>query len=94
MYVPNPLGRCPLVLRDSNIDNYKNGELLIDYDKYDIYYINYQTGEKVSITRDIYNKIVDAIAQNTKFIVQENEIDPLERKVNKFYFMIKNKEAI
>ena len=102
-HVPDPLGSYPMVLRDYMVPNARKGELLLDYDTYDLYYINYKTGAKIAMAQDIYDRIMMAKLQNTYFetcdadketpVPGRNEIWPpvAERKYNRFYYVIRSR---
>lgn len=102
-HVPNPLGSYPMVLRDYQTDNPRLGELLLDYTKYDLYYVNRQTGNLVSVAQDIYNRILIARMQNTSFVIADadkqspvppsNQIWPpiSDRAYNTFYYVIRSR---
>lgn len=104
-HVPDPLGSYPMVLRDYMVPNARKGELLLNYENYDLYYVNYQTGVKISMAQDIYDRIMMAKLQNTYFnlcdadkedpVPGRNEIWPpvAERKYNQFYYVIRSRAA-
>ena len=102
MHVPDPLGRFPMVLRSSDVANARNGELLMDYTKEYLYYVDKHTGEKIGVADSIYKKIVNARLQNSRiFVTQEDQqgTEPEtpaveDRKMNEFYFSIKNRSYI
>lgn len=71
MHLPT-LGSYPLTLRDFDINNPRRGELLLDYTNYELYYINRNTGERVSVAQDIYQRILRARMQNTNFVRYNN----------------------
>lgn len=75
MHLPE-LGSYPLTLRDHDISNPRLGELLLDYTNYELYYVNRNTGEKVSMAQDIYQRILRARMQNTNFVRYDNTNHP------------------
>ena len=76
MHVPNPLGGLPLVLRDVNkTSNPRRGELLIDYAKADIYYINKETGKKTRLADIIYQKLINAKLENSRIRITHTDVD-------------------
>lgn len=99
MHVPNPLGGLPLVLRSSDISNPRDGELLMDYTKDYLYYVNKESGEKIGIADSIYKKLIAAKLENSYINVvqsdgmgEEPEKPAVEdRKMNNWYFDIKGR---
>ena len=75
MHLPE-LGSYPLTLRDFEVNNSRKGELLLDYTNYELYYINRNTGERVSMAQDIYQRILRAKMQNTNIIRYDNTEHP------------------
>lgn len=94
MHFPENLGGYPLTLRKHDIENYRPGELLLDYETYTLYYVNKKTGIKKSMAKEIYDRIVATSLQNTKFVVSnENTVPPVnDRKPNMVYFVQVNEE--
>lgn len=103
-HLPEKFGTYPLVLRDFRVENLKLGEILMDYDKYELYYVKRDTGELVSVARDIFNyilalrtqnsffEIIDADLQDPPMINTEDEYPPIkERKYNHFYYIIRRR---
>ena len=101
--IPDPLGSYPMVLRDYQVEHPRLGELLLDYTNYDLYYVNRQSGELVSVAQDIYNRILMAKMQNTGFVVADadkqtpvppsNQIWPpvSDRQYNRFYYVVRSR---
>lgn len=95
MKKPIPLGRYPLVLRDSDIIDTKYGELLLEYSTDSLYYIDRHDGKKINIAKMIYDKIILDKLENSKIdIVKSNDDissdvpvipDISERKFNTWY---------
>lgn len=75
MHLPE-LGSYPLTLRDFEVNNPRRGELLLDYTNFELYYINRNTGERVSMAQDIYQRILRARMQNTNIIRYDNTEHP------------------
>lgn len=75
MHLPT-LGSYPLTLRDFEVNNPRRGELLLDYTKHELYYINRDTGERVSVAQDIYQRILRAKMQNTNIVRYDNTDQP------------------
>lgn len=100
MHVPNPLGSYPLTLRNSNTSNPRRGELLFDYENYDIYYIDKNTGIKSNLAKDIYDKIIASKLENTHILLCQTDGEGTEddlpyisdRKPNTFYYNIYKRE--
>lgn len=99
MHVPNPLGGIPLILRDVDTKNPRNGELLLDYENADLYYVNRKTGVKSKLADYIYKKIVESKLENSTIEivhsdspgaeVEDPEIpDVANRAMNTWYFNI------
>ena len=97
MHIPNPLGSYALILRDESVSNPRRGELLLDYENYDIYYINKDSAEKMNLAKIIYDKIIAAKLQNTHLqICKDPEIsgeepdlpEIVDRDPNTFYYTI------
>lgn len=78
MHIPSPLGSYPLTLRDFNVTNPRDGELLLDYENSDLYYINRSTHEKVRMADEIYRRILEAKLQNAKFIIYNKDKEKKE----------------
>lgn len=76
MHLPE-LGSYPLTLRDYEVNNSRPGELLLDYTNFELYYINRNTGERISMAKDIYQRILRAKVQNTNIIRYDNTEHPL-----------------
>lgn len=101
MHIPNPLGSYPLTLRSIDASNPRKGELLFDYENYDIYYIDKTTGVMTNLAKDIYDKIIAAKLENTFIQItqtddegEEIELPPIsERKVNTFYYNITSRDG-
>lgn len=74
MHVPNPLGRLPLVLRDSSIENPRNGELLLNYTDLDLVYVD-KSGNKKRLAESIYQQIISTKMENSKIIVSHSADD-------------------
>lgn len=101
MHVPNPLGGIPLVLRDYDVSNPHRGELLLDYTKDDLYYIDKNTGLRVNVAEDIYKRIIEARLENPKINITkasaevegDEEIAPdiENRPMNNFYMNIQKR---
>ena len=68
MHVPNPLGRLPLTLRDSSIENPRKGELLLNYTNLDLIYTD-KSGNKKRLAESIYQQIIAAKIENNKIII-------------------------
>ena len=102
MHIPNPLGSYPLTLRSINASNPRRGELLFDYEKYDIYYVNRDTGDITNLAKDIYDKIIASKLENTFIQLTqtdgEGEEIPLpeikDRKPNIFYYNITSRNNV
>jgi len=104
MHIPNPLGGYPLILRQDTITNARNGELLYNYEKNDLYYVNKITGNKSLLAKEIYDKLIAAKLENTYIkAVKDSESvgskvdiipDIPDRKVNTFYMNICKKQDI
>lgn len=101
MHVPSSLGGYPLVLRDKDTTNTRVGELLYDYNKNDLYYINRQDKMKKSIAKDIYDKIIASRLENTYVEItqsdgkSEKETPLLENRVmNHFYMNITKRDIL
>lgn len=105
-HVPNPLGSFPMVLRDvDTVENPRRGELLLDYTNYELYYVRYNTGEIVSMSRDIYERILDARLQNNQFVIAdadkqtpvpgEDESWPYipGRRFNAFFYVVRSRST-
>lgn len=105
-HVPNPLGSFPMVLRDVNkIQNPRRGELLLDYSNYELWYCKYNTGQVVSMSRDIYDRILAARLQNNDIVIAdadkqtpvpgEDEVWPpsSSRKINAFYYIVRSRSS-
>jgi hypothetical protein len=76
MYVPSPLGSYPLVLRDFEVGTPRDGEFLLDYDKYDIYYIDRKDSTRKRLADEIYQRILEAKLENVKFkVYNKDKID-------------------
>ena len=75
MHLPE-LGSYPLTLRDYEVNNPRPGELLLDYTNFELYYINRNTGERVSMAQDIYQRILNARMQNTNIVRYDNTEHP------------------
>ena len=98
MHVPNPLGGIPLILRDINVTNPRRGELLLDYTKADLYYVNKESGKKIRLADSIYQQLVAAKLENTKIEIvhsdsSESATEPVvpevaDRKPNTFYINV------
>lgn len=73
MHIPSPLGSYPLTLRDYNVSNPRDGELLLDYENSDLYYINRADHTKVRMADEIYRRIIEAKLQNAKFIIYNKD---------------------
>ena len=101
MHVPNPLGGIPLILRDINTTNPRRGELLLDYSKADLYYIDKESGNKIRVADAIYQQLIAAKLENSKIEIvhsdsSESAVEPIvpevaDRKYNTWYFNITNR---
>lgn len=81
MHIPE-LGSYPLTLRDYDVSNPRGGELLLNYETDDLYYINRKTGNRSRVADDIYRRILEAKVQNNKIITYDydyhkEDIDPV-----------------
>ena len=101
MHVPNPLGGLPLILRDVNTPNPRRGELLFDYAKADLYYINKETGKKTRLADSIYQQLIAAKLENSKIEITHSDAVSAEepttpeianRKMNTWYMNITRRE--
>lgn len=105
-HVPNPLGSYPMVLRDYDIATPRRGELLLDYTKYDLYYVKMDTGERIRLADEIYQRILAARVQNTYIDIKDaDKQDPVpgvndvwppisEREYNHFYYIVRGRIPI
>lgn len=103
MHIPNPLGSYPLSLREHDIANPRVGELMLNYENYDLYY-NHPTDGLVSISRMIYKRIIAAKLENTYIQITHSDDYPhaeepvlpdiADRKVNTFYINIIDRETV
>lgn len=99
MHVPDPFGRFPMILRSSDAANPRNGELMMDYTKEYLYYIDRETGEKIGVADSIYKKIIASRLQNSRIFVTREDDQGTEpetpavedREMNEFYFSISNR---
>lgn len=101
-HVPKPLGSFPLVLRDYRIANPRKGELLLNYNDYELYYCN-MNGNVISMAQEIYDKILSSKLQNTYIYIadadkqnpipQSNEVWPRvdDRMYNGLYFVVRSR---
>lgn len=97
---PKQLGSFPLVLRDYKVPNPIRGELLMDYNNNEMYFVKKSTGNVTSVARDIYDKIMASKIQNNKIHTfdydkvtphpDKNDIVPpvRDRQYNGIYFLI------
>lgn len=97
---PAKLGRFPLILRNKESRNVRPGELLMDFDNSELYIVNPATGEKISISQNIFNILVNQKIQNTKIKVIDmtkiganvDNYPPVDLRVtNGMYFKVLNK---
>ena len=89
-HLPEKFGTYPLVLRDFRVENLKLGEILMDYDKYELYYVKRDTGELVSVARDIFNYILALRTQNTFFeIIDATQEEIIINTSNCFNFKLR-----
>lgn len=93
MYFPDPTYKYPLELRNHTVRNPRDGELLLDYINWDLYYKR-KNDSIISVAEDIFKRIVNAKAQNTHLRVEQksNETPILDRKCNTIYFEIEHAE--
>ncbi|MBR1987803.1 MAG: hypothetical protein IKA36_02060 [Clostridia bacterium] len=102
-HLPESLGRYPLVLRSFDVKDLKIGEILMDYNNYELHYVRRDTGELISVARDIFNYIMALRTQNT-FVdvidadtldtpVSKETVYPAisDRRYNHMYFVIKKR---
>lgn len=105
MHVPNPLGGIPLILRDTNTKNPRDGELLLDYNNADLYYVNKRTGLKSKLADSIYKKIIASKLENSTIEIVHSDSpeveveDPIipdvtDRAMNTWYMNIIKREEI
>jgi hypothetical protein len=73
MHIPSLFGSYPLTLRDYNVSTPRDGELLLDYENSDLYYINRANHKRVRMADDIYRRILEAKLQNAKFIIYDKD---------------------
>lgn len=102
MHVPNPLGRLPLVLRESTIENPRNGELLLNYTDLDLIYVD-KSGNKKRLADTIYKQIIETKIENSKILITHTAEDtstdePVipdigDRKMNTWYMNINKREV-
>lgn len=103
-HVPNPLGSFPMVLRDvDKVKNPRRGELLLNYSDYELWYCKYNTGQVISMSRDIYERILISKLQNNQIIIAdadkqtpvpgEDESWPAisGRTINAFYYVVRSR---
>ena len=81
MHIPE-LGSYPLILRNYDVSNPRDGELLLNYETDDLYYINRSDSKRVRVADDIYRRILEARVQNNKIIPfdydkYKDDIDPV-----------------
>lgn len=98
MHVPNPLGGLPLVLRDSEVENPRKGELLLNYTTLDLITVNKKTGNKVRLADSIYQQIIATRLENSKIEITHTDTvegaeektlpDVSDRKMNTWYMNI------
>nr|DAM95887.1 MAG TPA: hypothetical protein [Caudoviricetes sp.] len=99
------VSKFPLILRDVNlVTDFQPGEILMDYNNNELYYMNPKTLECESLSREIYNKILAANAENTLILLYnrdkilpkppKDEILPKlnDRIYNAFYLSINKRE--
>ena len=95
-----------MVLRDYDIATPRRGELLLDYNTYDLYYVKMDTGERIRLADEIYQRILAARVQNTFIDINdadkqdpvpgENEVWPpiSERQYNHFNYIVRGRIPI
>lgn len=96
-------GSFPLTLRDYLVKSPRKGELLLNYQNNELYFVRISTGEVVSVAKTIYNKILSSKIKNSKLIVFDadklvpqpgkDEIVPpkIARDYNAMYLVIKGR---
>ena len=68
------VSKFPLILRDVNlVTDFQPGEILMDYNNNELYYMNPKTLECESLSREIYNKILAANAENTLILLYNRD---------------------
>ena len=94
------LGSFPLILRDYMVPDPRKGELLLNYENNELYFVRKSTGEVISIARNIYDKILATKIKNNRIVVYDadklnpqpgrDEIVPAvkDREYNAFYFIV------
>lgn len=105
-HLPSTYGTYPMVLRDYRVNNLQLGEILMDYDKFELYYVKRDTGELISIARVIFDQILKLRTENTFFdIVDADKSDPPQidietpyppindRKYNHIYYVVKKRQV-
>jgi hypothetical protein len=82
------------------VSNPKRGELLLNYDNNELFFVRKSNGEIVSIARSIYDKIMSTRIKNNKVeVFSADTLDPRpgkydivpplnERIYNAFYFIV------
>ena len=103
-HLPERFGTYPLVLRDYRVDNLQLGEILMDYSNFELYYVQRDTGELVSIARVIYDYILKLRTENTFVdVIDADKLDPpqitlddeypkiQDRKYNHLYYIVKRR---
>ena len=95
-----------MVLRDYDIATPRRGELLLDYTTYDLYYVKMDTGERIRLADEIYQRILAARVQNTFIDINdadkqdpvpgENDVWPpiSERQYNHFNYIVRGRIPI
>ena len=74
MHLPNPFGGYPLVLRSSDVENPRNGELLFNYNTDDLMYVDKKSGEINKVSDSIYHKLIEIRIENSDIdIVKAND---------------------
>ena len=81
MHIPE-LGSYPLILRNYDVSNPRDGELLLNYETDDLYYINRSDSKRIRVADDIYRRILESKVQNNKIITYDydyhkEDIDPV-----------------
>lgn len=102
MHVPNPLGGIPLILRDADTKNPRNGELLLDYTNADLYYVDRKTGVKSKLAESIYQKIIDSKLENAHIEIVSSDSsgeeptipDVTDRVMNTWYMNITKRSEV
>lgn len=89
MHKPIPYGTYPLVLRNYNTGNPIPGELLFDFNSYDLYVCNRLNKKVVPIAKMIYEKSKAVMLDNTNIIyTTDSTVDRVsDRSANSFFLI-------